>query len=140
MKKDVTLVLKNKGYRFSKVREGIVAVLDGVCEGMSVPDILKRLEKKGFGANKTTVYRELATLQKEGIVKELHFGENKKRYELVREDHHHHVICVACDAVQDVAMDGDLDRREKEIEKKQGFTILRHSLEFYGMCSKCSKK
>lgn len=140
MKKDVALVLKKKGYRFSKVREGIVTILGGACEGYSAPDILVRLAKKGIAANKTTVYRELAMLEKEGIVKVLHFGENKKRYELTCDNHHHHVICISCYTVREVVMDGDLERREKDIEKKQGFTILHHSLEFYGVCSKCSKK
>jgi Fe2+ or Zn2+ uptake regulation protein len=37
-----------------------------------------------------------------------------------------------------VTMEDELHAIEKKIAKKKQFTILRHSLEFYGFCKKCA--
>jgi hypothetical protein len=60
-----------------------------------------------------------------------------KRYELLQEGHHHHVICSKCRKVQDVVLKVDLDAEEHKIQKDTGFKIQSHSLEFFGLCTDC---
>lgn len=136
----VLSALKEKGYRASRVREGIVSALCSCHCALSASDIQMRVVKRHPSVNKTTIYRELATLRREGIVKELRFGDGKRRYEMMPDDHHHHVICVRCNAIREVPMEGDLDKAERTIEKKEGFIILDHSLEFFGVCPACHTK
>lgn len=128
-----------KGYRTSKIRTAVVEILSTHHEPIAVPDLLIALAKKKITANKTTIYRELAALKHEQIVQEVQFGENKKRYELMPEDHHHHLICLECDKVEDVELANDVTVIEKKITKKHAFTIVNHTLEFYGVCKNCQK-
>ena len=101
--KNTLLKLKNKGYRFSEVRNLILTSLDNNKRPLSVTDFQQSLKLKKVSANKTTIYRELDSLKKEGIILELQLKGNKRWYELSSRDHHHHIICVDCDKVEDFA-------------------------------------
>jgi Fe2+ or Zn2+ uptake regulation protein len=91
--------------------------------------------------NKTTVYRQVDDLVLHGVLEEVQFGDGVMRYEVkLKDDHHHHVLCVGCGKVTDVVFEEDLKKHEKIIEKKTKFKILRHSLEFFGRCSRCESK
>ncbi len=104
---------------------------------LSVIDIQSALAQKVVHAHITTVYRELALLQKEGFVIEVQFGENKKLYELTPTDHHHHLVCLSCNDVQDIILDNDLDAAEHLINRTTRFKVTSHSLEFFGTCATC---
>lgn len=111
--------------RVSKTRNNILKLLPSGL--MTASD----LEKK-IGVNKTTIYRELERLVTEDLVLEVEFGDGKKRYELARQDHHHHAVCIKCDVVKDVKVD------ERYLSPKvKGFSLMRHSVEFFGLCENC---
>lgn len=132
--------LKTKGYRSSKIRTALVEILFEARAPLAVPELLELLSSRDFDANKTTIYRELTALKRENIVREVQFGENKKRYEIMPEDHHHHLICIECDRVEDVELVNDLNAIEKKISSEHRFTILNHALEFYGLCKNCQRR
>jgi len=129
--------LKRKGYRSSVARRAMLKALSKSHVPLSVADLQKSLAKEKMRANKTTLYRELAMLIKEKAVTELRFDDNSKRYELVSEQHHHHLVCVRCENVEDVALERELDAEEKHIARAARFKVLNHSLEFYGLCQEC---
>lgn len=75
---------------------------------------------------------------KEGIIEMIQLGERKKRYELKRETHHHHLVCTKCRTIDDIELDeGGLHPHEKAIKAKKRFKVTRHALEFFGLCAKC---
>jgi len=129
--------LKNRGHRITNIRKAILGLLVKSPEPLSSPDLQKLLSKKKTSANKTTVYREIAFLKEQNLVRELRFGENTKRYEIIQDGHHHHIVCVNCEKVEDVELEKDLDAKEKMITRDKGFKIINHSLEFYGICRGC---
>jgi Fe2+ or Zn2+ uptake regulation protein len=131
-------LLKERGFRMTNARKHIVAMFDTDCEPMSALDVQRRLKKKKIDANQTTVYRELAFLEEQGLLQSVSFHDGVQRYELASLPHHHHMVCMKCKAVEDVTMEDELHAIEKKIAKKKQFTILRHSLEFYGFCKKCA--
>ena len=57
-------------------------------------------------------------------------SDNKTYYELATREHHHHVVCVRCDDVQDVVVKHDVKQFESKIKRTTNFTLLTHSLEF----------
>lgn len=139
--KNTLLKLKNKGYRFSEVRNLILTSLDNDKRPLSVFDLQKRLKLKKLLVNKTTVYRELNSLKKEGIILELQLKDNKRWYELSSRDHHHHIICVKCDKVED--FDGcDSEKLiNKALKQAPDFAeIINHTVDFFGLCKSCAKK
>lgn len=139
--KNTLLQLKNKGYRFSEVRNYILTSLSNNKRPLSVSDLQKRLKLEKLYANKTTVYRELNSLKKEGIILELQLKDNKRWYELSSRDHHHHIICVKCDKVED--FDGcDSEKLiNKALKQAPDFAeIINHTVDFFGLCKSCAKK
>ena len=60
------------------------------------------------------------------------------RYELESLDHHHHIICIDCDKVEDIVLEKYLDSQEQKIMRQKKFKTISHSLEFFGLCAECN--
>lgn len=129
--------LRTRGNRITVARKNIVDILSESGEPLCASDILGALAKRGAKADKVTVYRELTFLEKEGVVVPIQLQDRNRRYELAEMEHHHHLICQKCRRVQDVFLETDLEDEEEKISKKMKFKILRHSLEFFGLCRNC---
>lgn len=123
----------------TKVRAAIVKLLSGHDRPLAVDELIAAMEKMGLRPNKTTIYRELAFLIDAGLVMEVDLGEGKKRYESGTKGHHHHLVCLNCHIIEEVEMDPHLGEHEQAIAKQHKFQVVRHSLEFYGLCSRCQK-
>lgn len=129
--------LRNNGHRLTQARLAILDLLYAYAKPATASDILKDLEKnKGLKVNKTTVYREIAFLLDHKVIEEVELQEGMKRYELAG-DHHHHLRCMNCDDILDIDLGNDIHEYEKRIEEEKKFTVLAHSLEFFGLCEKC---
>ncbi len=122
--------------RTTKVRLALIELLKDTSTPLSISEILSKLSSKALKPNKTTIYRELEFLSKQGLTSSVDFGEGKKRYEGPG-DHHHHIICVNCKRVKDVKIEKDLDIFNAKIVKTAGFKPVGHSLEFFGLCENC---
>jgi len=131
--------LKSAGYRITPVREQIVEIFINSSSPISAGDLIESFKILKIPVNKTTIYRELDFLLEKNIIKEIEFGEGKKRYELETGHHHHHLVCLNCRKVEDVDLEVDLHDEEKKIEKETGFKVKSHSLEFFGLCKNCQK-
>ena len=131
--------LRHKGHKITAARRALLEVLcqaKGPLTPVELMALLRRHRPK-LNAHKTTVYRELAFLCRERILHEVVFDDGQPRYELASEGHFHHVICLGCRKVDRVELDNDLDEAERLIRRRSKFQVLRHSLEFYGLCSQC---
>ena len=138
---DTLSQLKNKGYRFSAVRNVILESLSKNKRPLSVLDLQKTLKSKKLAVNKTTVYRELDSLKKEGIILEIQLKGNKRWYELSARDHHHHIICTKCDRVEDFAGCDSDNLINKALKQAPDFAkITNHTVDFIGLCKSCAKK
>lgn len=133
--------LRTAGERITPIRIALIKILASSKIPQTPQELLTELNKKDFDANKTTVYRQLETLQNFGIVREVHFTDRTGRFELADEnDHHHHLVCVQCQRIEDISFPTDLDKQEKTIWRKNKFKVLHHSLEFFGTCRVCRLK
>jgi len=82
-----------------------------------------------------TVYRNLATLAKEGKIKEVQFIDKKKRYEGNTEPHQH-FICTDCDRIVDMQLTELLNIKEA-VTKMQCHEVAEYNLELIGTCARC---
>ena len=133
--------LKKKGYRFSAVRNCIINEFDKNKAPLSAPDLHAMLKKNKLSVNKTTVYRELDALEREGIILKMQLKDNKKWYELTSREHHHHIICTNCNKVED--FDGCDSNKiiNKALKQAPSFAeITSHNFDFFGLCKSCAKK
>lgn len=137
MTENILRELRSNGFRRSAAREAILKLLECAHSPLSAPDIERRLASGRRSFNKTTVYRELDVLRTAGYVSELTLRNDKALYELSG-PHHHHLVCVGCGMVRDVDVREDpWEREERRLERKEGFRIFDHSLEFSGLCAGC---
>jgi Fur family peroxide stress response transcriptional regulator len=83
-----------------------------------------------------TVYNTLEALKNRGGVQELKIDPNKKRYD-PDTSHHHHLICIKCNAIADVFKDFSIDVSDDLLS---GYDLLGNSIEFYGICSTCRQE
>lgn len=116
--------------RDTPIRKNILKLLDQSPYPLSVNDLRKHIE-----ANKTTIYRQLDSLTREGLVNQVHLSDRKVRYEPTGGCHHHHLVCEGCGVVKDVPLDESI--LLSQLKKIKDFKISRHSLEFFGLCNKC---
>ncbi len=131
--------LKQSKFRLTRARRALIEILSADRTPHSVAYLLQALLEQGIKVNKTTVYRELAFLQSEHLVRSLQLLDRGIRYELMDSPHHHHLVCVFCGEIDDVFFEQDIHEQEKRIETEKKFTIYNHSLEFYGCCAKCNQ-
>lgn len=137
--KEILNKIKNKGYRYSVIRESILNLIIKSKKPLSYFNIHDFFNKKKMSANKTTIYRELVFLKEQKIIRELQFKDGVKYYEIMPEGHHHHIICNECETIEHIELNKDLEMQEKAIFENNKFKVIAHSLEFYGLCNSCIK-
>ncbi len=131
---------KNK-LRITPIRTTLLKILSKIKKPLTIQELLAALKIKGLKANKTTIYRQLESLRENNLVNEVHFNDRNIRYELNKKDaHHHHLVCIKCKKVEDVILPEDLHHQEKMVWDKNKFKVLKHFLEFFGLCKNCQNK
>jgi Fur family ferric uptake transcriptional regulator len=126
--------LKNGGLKITSARIKLLDIFKHAKKPLAVKEIAKNLN----GQDLVTLYRNIESLQKLGIIKQLNLNNRQAYYELASGEHHHHVICNSCGKISDVKI------KEVALNKnfihKIGFAkITDHSLEFFGLCKSCAK-
>jgi len=129
--------LKADGYRLTRVRKTLVDSLSKTHTPLSMPDLKMSLSEQGVPCDRTTIYREILFLKKRGVICEIPFGRGRKGYKACQDTHHHHLICVRCNKVEEIVLKKTLVQQENEISQRRDFKVLDHLLEFYGLCGDC---
>jgi Fur family ferric uptake transcriptional regulator len=127
--------IKETGGRMTTARKEIVRVLyDADCL-MTGAEIAAVLKKQQIRPVRSTIFRELVYLTKNNIAIKVTIA-GTDYYEIPC-DHHHHLVCVGCNAISKVVIGSHLEKEEKRISRSNGFEVMYHSLEFYGWCRTC---
>ncbi len=137
MKQQIHDLLQNVQLRPTPVRVAILEALYGT-HSASADELTESLRGAIPSLNRTTVYRELSQLATAGLLDELLINQRAKRYEL-KADHHHHLICSSCDAIEPVRVEDSFSALEKQLAEQFSFAVDRHALEFYGHCKVCQE-
>lgn len=127
----------NAGHRLTKVRQALIDVFAIRTHPLSVADIGSILKERGLEPHKVTLYRELEFLKTNQVIQGVNLADGVQRFESLDAPHHHHLVCVSCDAVEDVELKDDDRWLEAKIVSKTNFEIIRHNLEFFGFCGNC---
>jgi Fur family transcriptional regulator, ferric uptake regulator len=92
----------------------------------------------------SSAYRNLAVLERAGLVRRVLTDEEHGRYELAEEltDHHHHLVCSSCGTVEDVTFPPNVERSVgrtlASVAGRSGFTAVAHRLDLVGLCRACA--
>ncbi len=130
--------IREAGLRMTSTRKVFLEILFRGQKPLSAKEILNELWRAKREVNKTTVYREIESFEKIGIVRRIQLGERSTYYELALLDHHHHLVCLECDQIEDIDIDEHgLLKQEQKIITERHFRVIRHALEFFGLCRRC---
>ena len=86
-----------------------------------------------------TVYRCLETFEHARLVRRCDFSDGVVRYELIGDDHHHHLICRSCGKVEELEIDVHHLHSLERAAETRGYAGVAHSLEFFGICPDCQR-
>ena len=134
-------ILEMYKLRSTELRKTILSFFLNASKPLSVPELQETLRTLAVDANKTTLYRQVELFTQLGILKELHLEQEKTHYEIAAMEHHHHFICNNCQKIEHIevpSIEEHVSNLEMETKTKTGFNIVSHTLEFYGLCRKCS--
>ena len=96
-------------------------------------EVLAAAQSRLPGIGQATVYRNLRSLDEQGLVETIAIPGQPKRYELAGKEHHHHFVCRGCESVYEVEdCPGDLAPLTPS-----GFRLESHEVVLYGLCSSC---
>lgn len=139
--KEVEKRLSEHSIRYTSGRQTVVAAMTGADGPLSAAEIHEDI---GGALPLSSIYRSLTVLEEAGVLAPHHGTKGLTRYELAEwlKGHHHHLVCIDCGSVEDVAVTEDHERRVDEvvdeISAAAGFTPLNHALEIEGRCARCA--
>jgi Fur family ferric uptake transcriptional regulator len=125
-------------------RRAILQVLLEAGQPLSLEKIQNGASQCGKGdeaPNFATVFRMMASLEQLKLARKVHLGRSSSHFELTDSRHHRdHLVCTDCGQVTSLEGLCPVERQERQIARRHGFTDLTHSLEFFDRCGDCSAK
>ncbi len=134
--------LKNLGLKATLPRLKILSLFENSkTRHMSAEDVYKILLASGDDIGLATVYRVLTQFEQAGLLIRHHFESGKAVFELNHGNHHDHLVCLQCGAVEEF-YDEKIEELQNQIAQQRGFKIKEHSLYLYADCAKtnCANK
>ena len=131
--------LKKAGLKVTLPRMKILDLMESSSvRHQSAEDIYQALRDEGEEVGLATVYRVLTQFEAAGLVTRHHFEGGQAVFELNREGHHDHIVCVSCGKVEEF-VDEIIEQQQEKIADQRGYAISDHSLILYGTCPDCQK-
>ena len=142
MRKEIEILekfIREKGLRYTPQREEILKVFLSVEKHLSADELHKIVKKKNPDIGYVTVYRTMKLLEESGLCSEVDFGDGISRFEhRYGHGHHDHLICVKCGNYTEV-IKPKIEELQERLAREKHFTPIRHKLQIFGVCNKCSK-
>jgi Fur family ferric uptake transcriptional regulator len=122
------------GLRLSTSRRLVLEALFDADSPMSAEEIASGLELE-----LTSVYRNLETLERHGLVRHVHLGHGAGRYALVGRGEREYLYCERCGAVRALEP-SELDPVRRQITKRFGYAVRFTHFALVGNCPDCSER
>ena len=119
----------------TRSQERILSLLKTIKQGISAQDIYVELRNRNQSMGLATVYRSLEALKLEGMVQVRTLANGEALYNLAQQDKHH-LTCLQCGLSIPINQ-CPVHNLEDELESSHKCKIFYHTLEFFGLCSKC---
>ena len=118
-------------------RLNIIDTFLGMEEHITLEGMCRLLAEKGYHYEPEFVRQCMNRMVDLGFAQRKKFEGQPIRYEhrhLGR--HHDHLICTKCGKIVEFANE-EIERLQLAITAKQGFHMLQHRMEIYGLCNAC---
>ena len=124
-------------YKRSRQRERILELLRSTGRHPTAEWVYRELKEEFPGLSLGTVYRNLSVLIDQGLINKIDFGSTFDRFD-ANTGQHYHFVCEQCGAIADLELPVDPSLNDR-VNEATPFTARRHSIEFYGLCDRCTE-
>jgi Fur family transcriptional regulator, ferric uptake regulator len=132
---DVLRALRAHGLRISTARRLIVDFLFEAGGPVSAQQIAIGLDRTPLDL--ASVYRNLETLEKFGIVRHFHAGHGPGRYVLACRGEHEYLACDRCGAIREIDR-GELEPLREAVRRRFGYQVGFTHFPMMGLCPRCA--
>jgi len=134
---DIIEKLRLAGHKITNARMAVLQVLFDGSTHLTSAEIINRVEQLDPSVGRASVFRTLELLSSMSIIRPTYLDSGAPAYVLLsREGHHSHIICTNCNSV--IELDYcPVDDLIDQLERRYGFSLVGHMLEFYGICQTC---
>lgn len=128
--------LRKAGMKVTQARVKILELLESQVENdialqhLGAEEIYRLLLKENFDIGIATVYRVLTQFVSAGLAIRHNFEGGISVYELARESHHDHMVCMETGEVTEF-YNAEIESLQAIIAKAHGFELVDHSLVLY---------
>jgi Fur family ferric uptake transcriptional regulator len=129
-----------RGVRWTPQRQMVIDSFFNNKGHISAEEIHSEIKKVFPKVNLSTIYRTLELLCELGVAVEVvSQGDDRRRYELIGDDHHHHLSCQHCH--KEIELDSSIIRSIiNEVRAEYGFRLELPHFVGYGLCDRCVQK
>ena len=141
MSETIEQICLKKGVKLTDQRKIIARVISeskteyGESDHPDVDELYSRVSKIDPKISIATVYRTVKLFEEAGILTKHDFKGGKARYEAMIESHHDHLIDVKTGEIIEF-VDEEIEKLQKKVAEKYGYTLVDHKLELYGVKKK----
>lgn len=121
---------------FSRQRQAVIDVLCSTKTHPSASWIYEKVRETIPNVSLGTVYRNLALLESEGIIRKIPVGDSSEHFD-GDTSMHSHFYCKGCKQITDIPLDTTDDC--KKLEEKTGLSVESATYTFVGVCANCNK-
>lgn len=130
-------VMRAQGLRVSASRRLVLTVLFEADAPVSADEIADGLGRRLPQSDVGSVYRNLETLERVGLVRHLHLGHGPGLYAIAARAGQEYLVCERCHAVRAVAP-SELDPVRARLLADFGFAARFGHFPLVGLCSRCA--
>ena len=133
---EILEALRDAGERVTVARRAVVAALVDAHGHATAEALLARVQAGHPEVHMATIYRNLETLERLGVVEHTHLGHGPAVYHLA-DELHQHLVCESCGYVVEVSADL-LRPVEEEVRDRYGFVMRPGHFAVVGRCANCA--
>jgi Fur family ferric uptake transcriptional regulator len=118
-------------------RLNIIEVFLSIEEHVTLEEMVQLLKDRGYDYDLEFVRQCMNRWVEHGFAQKKKFEGQPPRYEHRHlGKHHDHLICTKCGEIEEFRNE-DMERLQINVASAQGFHMLQHRMEIYGICSEC---
>jgi len=132
------VTLREKGLRLTPQRLLVADIIHDARRHLTAGEIVRHVQEKMPGVNKSTVYRTLELLEEAGCVYRSG-SDSESAYHHDEEGHRHHLVCRRCGQTIDCGQD-IFSALRTSLSRRYGFQADLEHVTVNGLCRSCRKK
>ena len=133
--------LSRRGIRLTQQRRAILSVIETANKHLNAAQILRKAQVIDSSVDRSTVYRTLKLLKRQGMIDELdlmHMEGEQHFYERKMGKDHIHMACLRCGKIME--FESELfDSLKSQLQKDCRFQIVVSRFEVGGYCTNCRR-